>query len=460
MIMRRLKNLLMGGCFIASLASVPCLAGKPAQLVSSPRQAVDLLDTYQDAVRNDPTFHKAAADWHSAQTAPAIARASLLPGLSFGGSADWASALASRKVTGPVSNSQLLSANISQPLFNFAAWQALRSANWSVRAATANYFYAQQDLMIRVVAAYFNILRAHDVLRFTKAQKKALARELRTKKEQYRVGLKAITDVYDAQSQYDKIAAETITDQNLLEDSLEQLRAITGRYYIKVKGLHQQVPLKPPMPSRIDAWSSMAVKQNYTLQAAHMASMAAHSAIAEMASTRLPTLSAGGSYEYTRQSEDVSNATVVHSQQLLGGLSLSFPIFQGGLVFASTTKARADYQSSLDTFEYLYREVVSQTRQSFLAVNSGASRIKADAQAIKSARNELRATRAAYQVGTRTIVDVLDSLSNLYQTQQVYANDQYDYINNLVLLKADAGTLKPSDLMNINRWLRKVIRVG
>ena len=429
-------------------------------LLPFPVLAVDLMQAYQQAASSDPTFKAAHAQWLADKENLPIGWAALLP--SFDATAslqrqriDNTSQIGNIDSEGRFYNtSKQYGLTLTQPLFNYAAWAGVSGASAVVRQATATYSAAQQDLMLRVAQAYFGVLQAADDLRYTRAEKRAVGRQLDQTQQQFKVGLIAITAVHDAQAKYDSIVAQEIATQNALSDKREQLREITGVLYGRMSGLTKRLPLVRPTPDNINQWVTVGLRQNYLLQASKAATDAAGANIQVQSGARYPVVNATGGYTYDNES---NLSGVGHSRRrvLGGGLTLSFPAFQGGGVFAKTRQARYEYQVATANWERQYRSVVSQTRQSFLGVLSGISQIKADRQAIVSAASAVQSNEAGYQVGTRTIVDVLDAQTSLYDGQKIYARDQYQYLLNTLALKQQAGTLGVGDLGLINAWLKR-----
>ena len=178
----------------------------------------------------------------------------------------------------------------------------------------------------------------------------------------------------------------------------------------------------------------------------------------------LPSLAIQGSFtdqrqfqrtlNFTGNNNDVTSSPENLVQQLATiGLGMNFDIYSGGSVVADTKQARYQYASASAKEETTYRQVVGATRQAFLGVNSYSAQVKADAFSIKSSKSALESARAGYNVGTRTLLDVLDDTTQLYQNQQAYALDQYAYMNNFVALKESAGTLSADDVAKLNAWL-------
>ncbi|OGT48893.1 MAG: hypothetical protein A3E82_04135 [Gammaproteobacteria bacterium RIFCSPHIGHO2_12_FULL_38_11] len=429
--------------------------------------ADNLIQVYAQAVKSDPIFAQAESTWHSQKMNVPIAVAGYLPQVTVGANAgpgyttSGSTIFSGQSSTSSWQYSYTLSA--SQQLFNLGIWDQIKGADASVKAATATYLAAQQSLMQRTALAYFNVLQAYDQLRYTVSNKRAILQQLVTAREQFRVGLIAITDEYDAQANYDQVIAQQITAQNNLNTQLEALRQLTGRNYYSLKSLGKKLPLIRPQPNNINTWVDIADKQNYSLQAQNYNVQAAMEMIKQKASGGYPSVSLTGAYAGGNSTQSLNSGNVAGLSTSTDftsaniGLSLAYQPIQGGLVTASKEQARYNYVTAAGLLEQTHRSVVYQARSSFLNVLSNSSQIKADKQTIISSRNALAATEAGLRVGTRTMVDVLSAMTTLYQSQEQYANDQYSYINNLISLKAAAGTLSISDLRVINSWLGKSI---
>lgn len=427
-------------------------------LLSTTVYADDLLQVYDQALAADPVFAQAHSTWKSQKMNLPIARAAYLPAVTVraNGSRNYVRTHYGSPVNAATHANTWqydYSLSLEQPILNIAAWASIKNAGASVKAATAAYLAAQQSVIQRTATAYFNVLQAYDRLRYTIANKRAVWQQYLTAREQFRVGLIAITDEYDARSRYDQVVADQIGAQNNLNIQLENLRAITGHDYVSLKGLGK-LPLYSPQPDNMDRWVSVATEQNYELKAQNYTVIAAMHNIRQQAAGGYPTVNLQGSYGDSYVDGNPPN-TVQNSGEL--GLALTYKPIQGGLVYASTKQARYNYVTASGKLEQVYRNVINQTRSSFLSVLSFISKVQADQQNIISKQNALSATQAGFHVGTRTMTDVLNDLSSLYQAQQQYANDQYAYINNLISLKAAAGTLGVDDLKEINTWLGKSI---
>lgn len=428
-------------------------------IFSMPVFATDIMDIYNQALQSDPVYQAARSTRLSVRETVPQNVAGLLP--TVAGTADQTrnviqtlrappSASASKGTT--VFNSSDYMLTLTQPLINFGNWMLVRQADATAKQADATFGAAGQNLIFRVAQAYFNVLLAQDVLRATEAQKAANARQLDQVQQRFKVGLDAVTSVYNAQAQYDATVAQEITDQNALRNSQEALRQLTGLYYTTIENFKIEIPLITPQPANIEQWVSAAEKQNLTLLASRFATEAARANVKVNFAGHLPTLSAVGTYE---RSNGQSLGTV-NTNNKTAGLQLTLPIFQGGLIASQTRQAEYDYATASANRENIYRQTIVKTRQNYNDVLAGISKIKADRQAIVSAQSSLDSTEESFKVGTRTIVDVLLSVQTLYLAQRVYATDEYAYLLSTLALKQSAGLLSVNDLNAINTWIHAV----
>lgn len=438
-------------------ATTKTAASAVSTTVTAP--AADMLEVYQQAWKSDPTFRAANATLLSKRENIPIARASLLPTLSGTGSINRIN-YNSETGTGSTSKNIYPNSNtgyglsLTQPIFNFAYWATLSSAKAGVKQAEAEFFSAAQDLMYRTAAAYLAVLQAQDVLRFTSEQKRAVGEHRRQQKQRYEVGLAPITDLSEAQASYDSTVAQEIAAQNDLRVQEEKLQEITGIKFPELKKFNTEVPLVKPDPEDIERWVKTAEQQNYSLLAARYATLAMRETVMTQAAGHFPILNAVGSYNYNYDNNANNLRILTRQKTTSGGLSLTVPIFSGGAISARTEQAGYNYQQAVATQEKTHRTVVSGTRQAYLGVVSGISKIKADRQAVISKRSSLQSTQNSYQAGLRTILDVLQAETELYSAEKDYAKDQYAYLLSTLSLKQQSGTLSIADLAKINQWLK------
>ncbi len=340
---------------------------------------------------------------------------------------------------------------LNQPIYHHDRYVALQQADEAIRQAELEVDAAQQDLIVRTGERYFTMLAGLDNLEFARAEKDALGRQLEQTTQRFEVGLIAITDVHEAQAGYDLATADEILALNLLDNTIEALREVTGEYHRNLALLGEKLPLLAPDPQDIEQWTDTALQQNLRLASALVAAESAQNEIRRQYAGHIPTLDIVGSHGFFRQGGRFGN---VEQTTTVLGLELNVPIYEGGQVVSRTREAEQRYLEILENLERQRRTTVRQTRDSYLGVISGISRVKALNQAVVSTETALEATEAGFEVGTRTSVDVVSASRDLFRAKRNYAKARYDYILDILRLKQAAGTLSPDDLSEINAWLR------
>ncbi|MEO8401164.1 MAG: TolC family outer membrane protein [Gammaproteobacteria bacterium] len=423
--------------------------------------ANDLIQAFRDGVSSDPTYQQAIAQRLSTREGVPISLAGLLPFIS----ASLIQPSATRTLTsGAVQGNTLytqngynVALNLSQTVFDFGKFAGLSSASALAKGADATLSAATQDLMLRVATAYFTILKDQDNLVYIKSTRAAYYKQLDQVTQQYRVGLKTVTEVYTAKASYETSIANYIAAEATLATDKENLRAMTGVMYPSLLRLSDSFPLVTPEPADIDAWVTTAGQQNWLIKAAQFSAKSSRDIIKQQFAGHLPTMNLQGSYvdNYYRSSGDPFLFSRGSSQTHTSSASINFniPLVAGGLVVAQTAQAKYNYEVALQQLEFQLRSTLTLTRQSYLNVVAGISKIAADKLSIKSNISSLRGMEAGYRVGTEILVNVLNQQQNVVQAQQQYASDRYAYVINLLTLKQAAGTLSEQDLFAVNMWL-------
>lgn len=419
-------------------------------------RAADLLEVFIQAEQSDPVFLEAQANYRAQLEARPQARALLLPDLRFSANTfDNYQDITTDAAFGQDGEFRFgtrgYSLNLVQPLFRMDAFLQFRQTDSIIASAHAELQAAWQELAIRVIERYFDVLAAQDNLDFARAEERSLERQLEEARQRFEVGLTAITDLQEAQAGYDRAIAEVIEAENAIDNAREALREITGEYVHRLAHLEEDVPLVSPTPDDIEVWTSTALEENLNVIAARFALDTAQSEIDVQRAGHLPRIDLVARKGFDYSGGGRFGGTDIHSDAI--GVELNMPLFQGGLVTSRTREARQLYDASMQRLYNAQRSAQRQTRQSYLGVMSGISRIKAFKQAIVSSETALEATNAGFEVGTRTAVDVVTAERALSDARRNYARSRYDYIVNSMRLKQAAGTLSNEDIAHINLWL-------
>ncbi len=416
-------------------------------------QDQDLVETYRLALENDPALKRAYYNQLAIGESKSQSIAQMLPSLSVTGTTT-RERLNNKKQTFQNSGVQNYSVhgftvNFSQPIFHWDHWVSLGQSENRIAQVEAEYQAELQNLYVKTTEAYFNVLSAQDNLEFTIAEQTAIERQLDQAKQRFDVGLIAITDVYEAQASFDLARANQIDAENELNDSKEALREIIGENPIELAKLIKPIELVPPSPNNIEDWQKAADSNNFNIIAALNQAEINRKEIDIQQSGHIPTLDAVADYRVQEDNSTFGLRGDTHSY----GLRLNIPLFEGGNVSSRTRQAEFNYLSSKEELSRTQRQVKRELRNAFRDVISSLSRIRALKAAVESAESSLEASEAGFEVGTRTMVDVLSEQRNLYEAKRDYARSRYDYLINSIKLKQTTGSLTDNDLALVNKYL-------
>ncbi|WP_299944262.1 TolC family outer membrane protein [uncultured Microbulbifer sp.] len=459
-------------------------------------QADTLWDIYTQALDNDQQLAADRAGYHAGIEAKNQTRAALLPQVNarvqasrvHSDNSQNASTVVGDRLASPpqlldfflratgTTQDRTYNATLTQAIFNAPAWFDYQQGKKQTEQATAEFSANQQGMMIRVATAYFDVLRAYDVLEAAIAEEQALAKQLEQTQQRFEVGLTAITDVYDSQAAYDSSVARRLTAQDDLLSDFDALSVLTGGYHDAVAPLSAGFQVAPPVPAARADWVDFALANNFDLKAARLNAEAARYNARSAASEHLPTLTGSLAYnKFTSNGErrelyrEIRGEAVINfprdldNRDSTAAITLDIPIYTGGRLSANRRQARNLSFQAQDLRNLTERNTIQTTRTLHRAVVTDVSRVSAREQAVVSAKSALDATQAGYEVGTRNIVDVLLAQRTLFQSQTDYANALYDYILNTLNLKQVAGLLSPKDLQDLDAMLnpaRTVPRVA
>ena len=351
--------------------------------------------------------------------------------------------------------------SLSQTLFDLSAWFSWRAGKETSQQAKANLSAAQQSLIVRVVQAYFGVLRTQDNLRASQAQERAFERQLEQTRQRFEVGLIAITDVYEAEAARDNARVTRIVDENNVAVAKENLSVLTGQAPGALFVLGEEFDPRPPEPADRSAWVDFALSNNNLLAAARFAEEASRQNATASRMGHAPKVTASYRYQDTETTGSIAQTPESlfnfppDSEQTNETWQIRFdlPLSTGGAISASRRRAAEQFNAARESRINLTRNTVTQARSLHMTVMSDVSRVEARKQSIVSSQSALDATQAGYEVGTRNIVDVLNAQNKLFAAQRDYANSRYDFIINSLRLKEVAGTLSPEDIARLEGFL-------
>ncbi len=462
--------------------------GSPARLLgialccavtTSFTYADDLVDILDLALNNDPTLKQARATYRANREGVIQSRGAMLPSIGIGGNTARQSSGPTdsvyRDIRDPVSgalvrtriqddhsfrpgiNNHGWGVNLQQSVFNLASWYTYESARASDRAAAVNFAAQEQNLIMRVASAYFDVLRARDMLETNIQEEEAALTSLEQTRRREEVGLDTITDVYDAQASYDLARNTTILQQNILQSRYEALEAITGQPHPDIEVLREDFPIVNA-EGALAEWEALAVTNSLAVAASEYSLEAARNTLAARRSDSLPTVSLTGGYRHS-----VTQSIVREGINIGGGasentnlaLNLNIPLYQGGVLQSRRRAAQYNLEAARESLELTQRQLTQNIRDSYRGINTDVLVIAQRQQSILSAQSALDQTTLGVEVGQRNIVELLRARENLFRALRFYADARYNYVLDTLVLKQLTGILTPQDIIDLNEWLEE-----
>ncbi|KAF1687256.1 hypothetical protein B1992_04545 [Pseudoxanthomonas broegbernensis] len=427
-----------------------------ATLASASAQATDLLQTYEMARSGDPQLAIAESNSLYTREGQVQARAALLPQLSGDASLRRSRSEIEGIAGSRTSTSRSYGLSASQTLFNWGQLSSLRAQRSLGAAAEKTLDAANDDLMVRTAAAYFDVLVAIESLAAAETNEAAGKRQFDYADKRLEVGLAPITDVHEARAQFDDARANTILARNALEDAYQALAELTGQPVRDLRALPADFrPELPALRAGADAWVAAAIDQNPILRASQLQAEAAQASVQTARGGHYPTLSLGGSWGKDAAWGD-NVGTGVGNGDTTGtavGLTLSVPIFSGGATQSRVRQAIAQRDIAQDQYEQQRRALDRNTRNLYQALVAGVSEVEARRLAVVSAQSAYDASQVGLEVGTRTVLDVVQNQRTLFVAQVEYARSKYNFLLNRLLLSQATGELDVAQLREVNRLL-------
>ncbi len=417
-------------------------------------QAQSLMSLYETARGYDAAYKAAQSQYTANLSKGDQAKALLLPtiGLSANVNKTEVELLAAAQTVTSQSKAATLSA--SQPLYRPANFATYQQGMRQLELASVQLKAAEQDLMVRLSQAYFDVLVSRESLDFVKAQKVAVAEQLAAAKRNFEVGTSTITDTREAQARYDLVLAQEIAADNDLRIKRLALNQLVGLNNIEPKSLSSKAKLSGPDAQSLEQWVQQSAEQNPSVIQSRAALEIAKLETSKAEAGHKPTLDLVAGYTPTRYKNGKGiNSSQVDTNTNSVTLSFNMPLFAGFATQNRIKETVALEDKARSDLEAAERNVAQATRSAFFGLQSGLGQVNALQAAEASSQSALDANKLGYQVGVRINIDVLNSQSQLFQTKRDLAKARYDVLLGQLKLRQAAGTLTEADLASINALL-------
>jgi outer membrane protein len=428
------------------------LAQAPASAPAPVTQRSDLLSIFRLALANDPVFASARFAREATQERVPQARARLLPNVNAGLGYNETNFDSKTPDFSRSFNSWGPSIQASVPLYRPQSRNTFDQAKLQAQTADAQFAQAQQDLVLRVSQAYFDVLSAQDDVIAIEASKKAVSEQLAQARREFEVGTKTIVDTHEAQARFDQIFAQEQVARGTLIVRQNALRSIIGREPGPLVPLAEKPALSPPQPLDVETWARQAEENSFSVVAARYATDIARLSTTLARNGHMPTLDLVGSLSQNRGGS-INTTTTNTTRNATIGLQLNVPIYSGGLTQSQVREALLLEERAQQDLEAARRTANQSAKQAYTGVDFGLAQVRALESAEVSARSQLESTRLGYQVGVRINLDVLNATTQLFATQRDLKKARYDFLVNGLRLESAVGALDERDIQALNTLL-------
>ena len=424
-----------------------------------PVQAQSLVDLYESARGFDASYQSSKSLYDATLAKGAQAKAGILPtaGLAIGVSRSTQEAIPDAGARSDRSyGTENATVSASQPLYRPGNWAGYKQGIKQVDLAQAQLAAADQDLIVRVSQAYFDVLAAQDSLTFVQAQKAAVGEQLASAKRNFEVGTSTITDTREAQARFDLGTAQEIAAENDLRVKKIALDQLAGKSDTQPKPLAQPLTLPALLPNDVNVWVQQSEVDHPSIKQTQIALDVAQLETNKAEAGHKPTLDLVASYGVSRYPDgnpSTSQSGGYSANAGSIGLSFNLPLFAGFSTQNRIKETLALEEKARNDLDGAKRSVALSTRTAFFGVLSGQGQVKALEAAEASSQSALDANKLGYQVGVRINIDVLNSQSQLFQTKRDLAKARYDVLVGGLRLRQANGTLKADDLQSVNTLL-------
>ena len=418
--------------------------------------ALDLVQAYARAQQTDPNWQANQLQYEADQLNLGIAKGNLLPSITVSGSStrkaqqNADTAQASLSIPSSTTTHQI-AVTARQPLFRWDAWQGYKQVETSVSLSEVTLKLQQQQHILTVAESYFDVLRQQSLTQAYLQEEQALLQQLNMMNAKLREGLVAKSDVSEAQAQYQNARANRISTQVQLLLAQEQLQQLIGPYRENLAVVRDDFVYQKPNPAQLEAWEGLARTHNLEIQQARLQQRYAEDQRRVEKAALYPQLEAVGTYGYNQQQPSSVLSNDGQFDQI--GVEMNWKAFTGGTTQRSIQKAAVNVRKTEAQLDAAIRKTQTEVKKAYYQVETDQAKLEARQAAMQSSQVVSDASQAQYQEGLKTMVDVLLAQRNAFSTKQDYVNAKYDYILNVLRLKAAVGQLNEQELEKMNVWL-------
>jgi len=419
--------------------------------------ALDLVNAYERAKQSDPNWQASQLQYEADQLNLGIANGNLLPTITLAGNVARKNQNVNQSASNigfslPVSTTnKQITLTARQPLFRWDAWEGLKQVKTSIDLSEINLRIQQQNHILQVADAYFNVLRQQALTVANLQEEQALSEQLKVMNAKLNEGLIAKSDVSEANAQYQNARANRMSTHVQLVLAQEQLQQLIGLYRENLAVLREDFQFQKPVPNNMQDWENLAMSQNLGILQAKIQRRYAEDGKRVEQVALYPQIEAVASYGINKQSPETLISGNGQVDQI--GVEMNLNLFNGGRTKKTIQQSAMKVKKADAELDAAIRKASIDVKKQYLQIDTDQSILQARLAAMQSAEIVSKASRAQYDEGLKNMVDVLLAQRNAFSAKQDYVNAQYDYVMNVLRLKASVGQLNDQAIQDLNQWL-------
>ena len=430
-----------------------------AMLQAGGAHAISLMQAYDAALQNDPTFRSATHEYDAGQENRILGRSALLPNISASYSNSKVNADVTYITDGIATKpreleytSKVATVQLRQPIINFEGLARYKQGIAQTDYASAIYQARKQELIVRVAAAYTDALFASTQLRLAEVQRDVYAEQQSVNNRLFEKGEGTKTDMLETQARLDLAEAQVLEARDNVQTARATLAGIIGQEVVAVDDVTPEFRIAPDAGLRFDEWREIALKQNPELAAMQFAIESARQEVNKSRSGHAPRLDFVASY--SKNNADTLNTYNQDSKQKAIGIQLNIPLYSGGSVNALTRQTIATQEKAKSDLQATTDKILVELRKQHALVASSVSRIRALDKAVASGTLLVKATEQSIKGGVRINLDLLNAQQQLFTSSRDLAQARYGYLLGMLKLRAAAGVLDLDSLREVSMYFR------
>ena len=423
-----------------------------ALLPTNTASAFGLMQAYEAALNNDPVYQAAVYENEAGQQFKTIGRASLMPVLSGSYSTNYVDA--DRTFTGRTDQltyrNETALLQLRQPVINFESVARYKQGLAQTSAADAQFITRNQDLIVRLAAAYMDARYAEDQLALTSSQLNSYAEQRLTNEHLFEKGEGTRTEMLETQARFDLAEAEVIEARDNLINARNVLASIVGEEIMLLNPLLDEFRVKPMLPATFEEWKEIALEQNPEIVSQRHSLEVARQEINKQRAGHAPRIDLVGAINKSMSDNVLFVGLDTFTRSI--GVQVNVPIYAGGMVSAMTSQAVSNHEKAKAELESRTQQVLIELRRQFNLNLSSARRIDALVSSVNSRSVLLEATRKSTIGGTRTNIDILNAQRQFFEARLDLTQARYNYLLSYLRLRKAAGIIDIRDLQDVARY--------